>query len=371
MGNGHRNDKHAPRRTSDGDRSPDLTTEGIRNFTVTEAIDAAQGAKAAAVRDILLTADRAEMERVARWLRSVLDGASPDDIAAIRTALVQDPLVFGTPPLSIEDELADTWQVPGTYPYRNLLSRKSYERQKYELQVELLKLQAWVKATGQRVVILFEGRDAAGKGGTIKRFTEHLNPRGARVVALEKPNEAERGQWYFQRYVEHLPTAGEIVLFDRSWYNRAGVERVMGFCSEDEYWEFMRQAPDFERNLVRSDTHLIKFWFSVTRQEQRRRFAERERHPLKQWKLSPIDLASLERWDDYTRAKEAMFLHTDTVDAPWTVVKSDCKKRARLNAMRYVLHTMPYTNKDVDAIGPLDPLLVGRADILADATNGA
>jgi polyphosphate kinase 2 len=366
MGNGHRNDKHAPRRTSDGDRSPDLTTEGIRRFTVDEAIDAAQGAKAAAVRDILLTADRAEMERVARWLRSVLEGASPDDIAAIRTALVQDRLVFGTPPLSTEDELADTWQVPGTYPYRNLLSRKSYERQKYELQVELLKLQAWVKTTGQRVVILFEGRDAAGKGGTIKRFTEHLNPRGARVVALEKPNEAERGQWYFQRYVEHLPTSGEIVLFDRSWYNRAGVERVMGFCSEDQYWEFMRQAPDFERNLVRSDTHLIKFWFSVTRQEQRRRFAERERHPLKQWKLSPIDLASLERWDDYTRAKEAMFLHTDTVDAPWTVVKSDCKKRARLNAMRYVLHAMPYTNKDVDAIGPLDPLLVGRADILAD-----
>jgi polyphosphate kinase 2 len=366
MGNGHRNHKDAPRRTSDGDRSPDLTTEGIRRFTVDEAIDAAQGAKAAAVRDILLTADRAEMEGVARWLRSVLDGASPDDIAAIRTALVQDRLVFGTPPLSTEDELADTWQAPGTYPYRNLLSRKSYERQKYELQVELLKLQAWVKTTGQRVVILFEGRDAAGKGGTIKRFTEHLNPRGARVVALEKPNEAERGQWYFQRYVEHLPTSGEVVLFDRSWYNRAGVERVMGFCSEDEYWEFMRQAPDFERNLVRSDTHLIKFWFSVTRQEQRRRFAERERHPLKQWKLSPIDLASLERWDDYTRAKEAMFLHTDTVDAPWTVVKSDCKKRARLNAMRYVLHAMPYTNKDVDAIGPLDPLLVGRADILAD-----
>ncbi|HRV79081.1 MAG TPA: polyphosphate kinase 2, partial [Thauera sp.] len=216
----------------------------------------------------------------------------------------------------------------------------------------------------QRVVILFEGRDAAGKGGTIKRFMEHLNPRGARVVALEKPSELERGQWYFQRYIQHLPTAGEIVLFDRSWYNRAGVERVMGFCTPDEYNEFMRQVPEFERNLVRSGIHLIKFWFSVSREEQRRRFKERESHPLKQWKLSPIDLASLDKWDDYTKAKEAMFFYTDTADAPWTVVKSDCKKRARLNALRYVLHKLPYTNKDVSLIGPLDPLLVGRANVV-------
>ena len=225
-------------------------------------------------------------------------------------------------------------------------------------------MQAWVKAAKQRVVILFEGRDAAGKGGTIKRFMEHLNPRGARVVALEKPSDVEHGQWYFQRYVQHLPTAGEIVMFDRSWYNRAGVERVMGFCDDDEYREFMRQAPEFERNLVRSGVHLIKFWFSVSQDEQRRRFEERKAHPLKQWKLSPVDLSSLDKWDAYTKAKEAMFFHTDTADCPWTVIKSNCKKRARLNAMRYVLHRLPYQNKDVDSIGPLDSLLVGRAHIL-------
>jgi polyphosphate kinase 2 len=194
---------------------------------------------------------------------------------------------------------------------------------------------------------------------------EHLNPRGARVVALEKPSEVERGQWYFQRYVEHLPTRGEIVLFDRSWYNRAGVERVMGFCTQDEYDEFMRQCPEFERHLVRSGVHLFKFWFSVSRAEQRRRFKEREAHPLKQWKLSPIDMASLDKWNDYTRAKEQMFLHCDTADAPWTVIKSDCKKRARLNAMRYVLLRLPYARKDAKAIGSIDTLLVGRASLVA------
>jgi polyphosphate kinase 2 len=225
----------------------------------------------------------------------------------------------------------------------------------------LLKLQAWVRETGQRVVILFEGRDAAGKGGTIKRFMEHLNPRGARVVALEKPSDSERGQWYFQRYVQHLPTAGEIVLFDRSWYNRAGVERVMEFCTPYEYDAFIEQVPEFERHLARSGTHIIKFWFSVSREEQRRRFREREVHPLKQWKLSPVDLASLDKWDEYTQAKEAMFAHTDTAEAPWTVIRSDCKKRARLNAMRYVLHKLPYANRDLAMIGAIDPLLVGRA----------
>lgn len=281
----------------------------------------------------------------------------------LRRALMRadSPIVTGA--ANPDDELAEDWR-QGGYPYRNLMSRKAYEKQKYRLQVELLKLQAWVKETGQRVVILFEGRDAAGKGGTIKRFMEHLNPRGAHVVALEKPSETERGQWYFQRYIQHLPSTGEIVLFDRSWYNRAGVERVMGFCSNDEYNEFMRQVPEFERNLVRSGIHLIKFWFSVSRDEQRRRFRERESHPLKQWKLSPIDLASLDKWDDYTKAKEAMFFYTDTADSPWTVVKSDCKKRARLNALRYVLHKLPYSNKEIDRVGPLDPLLVGRANVV-------
>ncbi len=262
-----------------------------------------------------------------------------------------------------DEELSDLWR-SGGYPYKNLLSRKSYEIQKYKLQVELLKLQAWVKETGQRVVIIFEGRDAAGKGGAIKRYMEHLNPRGARVVALEKPTEAERGQWYFQRYVQNLPTAGEIVLFDRSWYNRAGVERVMGFCSEDEYMEFMRQTPEFERMLVKSGVHLIKFWFSVSRDEQKRRFKERENHPLKQWKLSPIDMASLDKWKEYTKAKEAMFFHTDTADAPWTVIKSDCKRRARLNSVKYVLHKLNYKDKNIDSIGTVDPLIAGRANVV-------
>lgn len=265
--------------------------------------------------------------------------------------------------LNRDEALAPDWR-DGGYPYKNLLSRKSYEAQKYDLQVELLKLQAWVKKTGSRVVILFEGRDAAGKGGTIKRMMEHLNPRGARVVALEKPTEEEKGQWYFQRYVRHLPTFGEIVLFDRSWYNRAGVEHVMGFCSQNEYAEFMRQVPEFERNLVRSGIVLIKFWFSVSQEEQKRRFKDRESHPLKQWKLSPIDRASLDKWAQYTDAKEKMFFFTDTSDAPWIVVKSNCKKRARLNAMRYILHKIPYDEKDLGMLGRLDPLIVGRSNVI-------
>ena len=257
-----------------------------------------------------------------------------------------------------DGSVVDTWRED--YPYPERMSRAEYDHDKRLLQIELIKLQNWVKTTGQRVVLLFEGRDAAGKGGTIKRFTEHLNPRGAQVVALEKPTERERTQWYFQRYVSHLPAAGEIVLFDRSWYNRAGVERVMGFCSAREYLEFMRQAPDFERMLVRSDLSLVKFWFSVSRSEQRTRFAVRQIDPVRQWKLSPMDLASLDRWDAYTEAKEAMFFYTDTADAPWTVVKSNDKKRARLAAMRQVLHTFDYDGKDVETVGTPDPLIIGR-----------
>ena len=293
-------------------------------------------------------------------LQTLIQGASPDEAKALRRALFT-PASTAERSTGIDPdaELSAGWR-EGAYPYKNLLSRKSYERQKYRLQVELLKLQSWVKETGQRVVIVFEGRDAAGKGGAIKRFMEHLNPRGARVVALEKPSDVERGQWYFQRYIQHLPTRGEIVLFDRSWYNRWGVERVMGFCSEREYDEFLRQAPEFERQLVRSGVHVVKFWFSVSQAEQRRRFKERELHPLKHWKLSPIDKASLDKWDDYTRAKEAMFVQCDTSDAPWTVIKSDCKKRARLNAMRYLLHRLPYTQRDLATIGATDPLIVGR-----------
>lgn len=247
---------------------------------------------------------------------------------------------------------------------RKKISNKDYEKALAEIYVELVKFQYWVKHQGLRVIILFEGRDAAGKGGTIKRLVEPLNPRGCNVVALPAPSDREKTQWYFQRYVKHLPTAGEIVMFDRSWYNRSGVEQVMGFCTSEEYVEFMREAPEFERNLVRSGVHLIKFWFSVSRDEQRRRFKERKVHPLKQWKLSPVDLASLDKWDEYTKAKEAMFFYTDTADSPWTVIKSNCKKRARLNAMRYLLHKLPYTGKDIEAIGPMDPLLVGRAHVV-------
>ncbi len=244
---------------------------------------------------------------------------------------------------------------------RAKMKRRQYEQEKARLQVELLKMQNWVKTAGERVVVLFEGRDAAGKGGTIKRFMEHLNPRGAIVVALEKPSDTERGQWYFQRYVSRLPTAGQIVMFDRSWYNRAGVERVMGFCSSAEHLEFLRQTPVLERMLVNSGIRLIKFWFSVSREEQVRRFKERRNDPLKQWKLSPVDMASIDKWDHYTRAKEEMFFHTDTADAPWTVIKSDDKKRARLESMRWVLTELPYEGKDTAVIGRVDPTVVGRA----------
>ena len=352
-----------PRKAVAGDTAPRLTTTGIEQFAVGEAIASAQQAKLEAVRDVLEHIPEGDRGEMLAALEAILAGASPDDAATLREALLAQRATSAGVVISPDDELSNDWRLGG-YPYRNLLSRKTYEKQKYRLQVELLKLQAWVKESRQKVVILFEGRDAAGKGGTIRRFMEHLNPRGARVVALEKPSETERGQWYFQRYVQHLPTAGEIVLFDRSWYNRAGVERVMGFSTHHEYDEFMRQAPVFERNLVASGVHLIKFWFSVSRAEQRRRFKERETHPLKQWKLSPVDTASLDKWDDYTKAKEAMFFHTDTAEAPWTVIKSDCKKRARLNAMRYVLYKLPYANKDTEHIGPLDPLLVGRAHVV-------
>ncbi len=355
-----------PRRASSGDTAGSTRSLRIRQNTVAEVVMARQGAQLAVVNSILAQPQASPAQK-AESLRAILEGAAPDDAKAIRQLLKgqakasQRATVVGR--VDPNEQLAADWR-SGVYPYKNLLSRHVYETQKYQLQVELLKLQAWAKETGQRIVILFEGRDAAGKGGTIKRVMEHLNPRGARVVALEKPSEVERGQWYFQRYVQHLPTAGEIVLFDRSWYNRAGVERVMGFCSDEEYREFMRQAPQFERQLVRSGVHLIKFWFSVGREEQRRRFKEREAHPLKQWKLSPIDLASLDKWESYTKAKEAMFFETDTADAPWTVIKSDCKKRARLNAMRYLLHKLPYTNKDAKNIGQLDSLIVGRAHVV-------
>jgi polyphosphate kinase 2 len=252
----------------------------------------------------------------------------------------------------------ETWRED--YPYEERMTREDYELEKYRLQVELLKFQYWGQDNGRRHVVVFEGRDAAGKGGTIKRFTEHLNPRSARTVALTKPSDPEHGQWYFQRYILHLPTAGEIVMFDRSWYNRANVERVMGFCTDQEYRTFMEQAPLFEKMLVDSGIHLTKFWFSVTRHEQRTRFAIRQIDPVRRWKLSPMDLASLDRWEDYTEAKEATFLKTDTDHAPWTTIKSNDKKRARINAMRFFLNQFDYDNKDTSVVYDADPLLVRR-----------
>jgi polyphosphate kinase len=291
----------------------------------------------------------------------------PDDLALLAGLKVvddddDDPVLLwpdGTP--------VDTWREE--YPYDEKMTRDYYERAKRLLQIELVKLQNWVKNTGQRIVIVFEGRDAAGKGGTIKRFTEHLNPRGASVVALEKPTERERSQWYFQRYVTHLPGAGEIVMFDRSWYNRAGVERVMGFCTPEEYLEFMREAPEFERMLVHSGLHLTKFWFSVSQLEQRTRFVIRQVDPVRQWKLSPMDIESLDKWEDYTKAKEAMFFYTDTADSPWTVVKSNDKKRGRLEAMRHILEQFDYTGKDEEIVGKPDRKIIGPPSDLSEKAS--
>ena len=265
---------------------------------------------------------------------------------------VDDPVLLGP-----DGTPVDTWME--NYPYEERMTRHEYEISKRLLQIELLKVQSWVQDEGKKIAMVFEGRDAAGKGGTIKRFMEHLNPRHARVVALNKPTPKESSQWYFQRYVQHLPSAGEIVLFDRSWYNRAGVERVMGFCTDDEYREFMRQAPLFEQMLTNSGTILFKFWFSVSRKEQVTRFTIRRIDPVRQWKLSPMDLASLNRWDDYTAAKAEMIARTDTEWAPWTVVRSNDKKRGRVEAMRWFLSQLDYPGKDTSIIGTPDPLIVG------------
>jgi polyphosphate kinase len=291
------------------------------------------------------------------------DWASHSDLLAGLT--VEDDDEHDDPVLRWPDgREVDTWRED--YPYPEKMLRQEYEYLKRPLQVELVKLQNWVKSAGEHIVILFEGRDAAGKGGTIKRFTEHLNPRGATVVALTKPSERERTQWYFQRYVPHLPAAGEIVMFDRSWYNRAGVERVMGFCTQEEYEEFMREAPEFECMLIHSGLHLIKFWFSVTQYEQRTRFIIRRVDPVRQWKLSPMDIEALDKWDDYTDAKEAMFHYTDTSDAPWIVVKSNDKKRARLEAIKHVLSKFDYDGKNEEVIGKPDRAIIGPASEMSE-----
>jgi polyphosphate kinase len=267
-----------------------------------------------------------------------------------------------------DGSLVDTWR--DEYPYPERVSREEYDHLKRGLQIELLKLQYWVRETGARLVVIFEGRDAAGKGSTIKRFMEHLNPRAARVVALDIPTEREQHQWYFQRYVAHLPTAGEIVLFDRSWYNRAGVEKVMGFCTDEQYELFLAQVPQYERLLVDDGIKLTKFWFSVTPGEQQTRFAIRQIDPVRQWKLSPTDIALLDKWDEYTAAKVAMFERTDSPHAPWTVIRSNDKKRARLEAMRSLLAGLDYDGKDPGLVGRPDPKIVGRPANLQEIGAG-
>ena len=281
--------------------------------------------------------------------------AAPDDTSAIQHALGTN----GSLASSLQSAARTTADAP--YPYADKLKRKAYEKTLRKLQVELLKVQQWSKQTGQKIVVLFEGRDAAGKGGTIKRFTEHLNPRGGRVVALNKPNTTERGQWYFQRYIAQLPTAGEIVFFDRSWYNRAGVEPVMGFCSPEEYMQFMRQVPGVERGMIDGGIRLLKLWFDVSQEEQQRRLKSREKDPLKHWKLSPMDYKSMTKWDEYTRARDSMFFYSHTREVPWIVVRSDDKKRARINAILTFLHAIPYPDRDLDVVTRPDPQIVGYA----------
>src|ERR1700745_1247163 len=269
--------------------------------------------------------------------------STPDHGYTVDDRVADDPIL-----LDQDGNHIDTWRE--RYPYDHRMSDEEYERLKRRRQIELLKLQEHAKPTGARDEIVFEGLDAAGKGGTIQRFMEHLNPRSARVVALEKPSEREQTQWYFQRYITHLPAAGEMVLFDRSWYNRAGVEKVMGFCTLEQHAEFLQQAPLFEEMLVNNGIHLTKFWFSVSPAEQRTRFAIRVVDPVRQWKFSPMDMESINKWDDYTAAKEAMFAATDTDHAPWIVVKSNDKKRARVNAMRHLLAKSDYDDTDHELV---------------------
>ena len=313
---------------------------------------------------------RLKAERAGRWKKTEATASAFPMVALIdeqvRTSIPEEMVARVEAAKDKKKKIINS-----NYPYSKRMKTADYEAEAELLEIELVKMQAWVKTSGERIVMLFEGRDAAGKGGTIKRFTENLNPRGARVVALTKPSESERGQWYFQRYTEQLPTKGEIVFFDRSWYNRAGVEHVMGFCSPHEYLEFMRQAPEFERMLVRSDIKLFKFWFSVSREEQLRRFLGRAQDPLKQWKLSPMDVESLGRWEAYTKAKEAMLFYTDTADAPWTIVRSDDKNRARLNAMKHILHTIPYAGKDKSIVTAPDPKVVGSAKTIYEQGENA
>jgi polyphosphate kinase 2 len=328
----------SPRRTASGDVVDTHAPAAVERTVVARSTQRHQTVTEQALQDVAARTDTSLAERLSA-MEALLDGASPDEVKALRRHIASRPAAPGTG-LDPDIELAAGWR-EGGYPYRNLMSRRAYEKQKYRLQVELLKLQAWVKETGQRLVILFEGRDAAGKGGTIKRLMENLNPRGARVVALEKPSDVERGQWYFQRYIAHLPTAGEIVLFDRSWYNRAGVERVMGWCTEEQAQSFLDQAPAFEKMLVDDGMLLFKYWLTVDQEQQEERFVERRADPLKRWKLSPVDLESRARYADYTKARHEMLAATHSKRAPWTLVDFNDQRRGRLSLIRHLLDAIP------------------------------
>ena len=270
----------------------------------------------------------------------------------------------------LSDSIGDAAFGSGGYPHEEKMSRKDYYEALRPLQIELVKLQKWAREEGRRVMLVMEGRDAAGKGGTIKAFTENLNPRYTRIVALSKPSETERGQWYFQRYINHFPTDGEIVLFDRSWYNRAGVESVMGFCKPEQVEDFLDEVPRFEGMLHREGITLVKFWLNIGQEMQLKRFHDRRHDPLKIWKLSPIDLAALEKWDDYTSARDRMLDRTHTEHAPWTVVRTNDKKRGRLNAIRHVLNKLDYDGKDRSEIGKIDDKVLGHGlDFLQDESE--
>lgn len=267
--------------------------------------------------------------------------------------------VFDLDKPKLVDEIADAAMQSGNYPYDDKLDRKDYEASLRELQIELVKVQSWAQDSGSRVVMVFEGRDAAGKGGTINSFRSYMNPRHTRIAALPKPTDREQGQWYFQRYIQHLPTEGEIVLFDRSWYNRGGVEPVMGFCTPAQHKTFLQEAPKFEQMMVDEGIYLFKFWLNIGREMQLKRFHDRRHDPLKHWKLSPMDIASLDKWDDYTNNRNLMLAKTHTQDTPWTILRSNDKRRARLNAIRHVLQNLDYPGKDKKAIGDIDPLVLG------------
>jgi len=282
------------------------------------------------------------------------------DIPEVSIAIDDKKVTFDLDNPDLPDAIANNAFSSGEYPYKKRLKRKAYEATLIGLQLELVKLQAWLQETGERVVIIFEGRDAAGKGGTINAFRQYLNARHAKTVALSKPSDGERGQWYFQRYAAHLPTAGEIVMFDRSWYNRAGVEPVMGFCSPEQHRHFLHEAPQFEEMLVNDGIHLFKIWLNIGQEMQIKRFHDRRQNPMKSWKLSPIDIKALRKWDHYTEARNLMMTATHTTHAPWTIVRSNDKRRARINAIRHVLFNVDYGNKDISHIGKIDPAIVGN-----------